>query len=363
MLSPTLAQYIIIPLLQIAVVLGILSGCVAYLTLLERKIIAFIQVRLGPTRVGPRGFFQPIADGLKLFIKEDLVPRGADKWVFIAAPIATLAVAFTAFAAMAFGPTSETITTDLFGLVASEVSFSPWIIADLDLGLLYILAVTSLGIYGIILAGWASNSKYSLLGGLRAASQMISYEVPLVLALIGPLMLAGTLKLSGIVEAQKSFGMWFVFPQIVAFVVYFISAVAETNRAPFDLPEAESELVAGFHTEYSGMKFSLFFLGEYTNMIMVSFVGAIVFLGGWLPWIPFVGGDIDALLHSIPVVGALTPLFWLLPKVLFLIYIYLWIRATFPRYRYDQLMQIGWKVLIPVSLANILMTGLIKVLV
>jgi len=358
MLPPELGQYLIIPLIQIAVLIGVLLLGAAYLTLLERKIIAFIQVRLGPRRVGYHGALQPIADGLKLFIKEDLVPKGANKWVFVAAPIIVLAAAFTTFMAVAFGP-AEKITTSLFGLLREPIEFIPLIISNANLGILYIISVSSLGVYGLILGGWASNSKYSLLGGLRSASQMISYEVALALSLIGPLMLAGSLRLSDIVAAQKTLGVWFILPQIVAFFIFLVSAVAETNRAPFDMPEAESELVAGYHTEYSGMKFAFFFLGEYVNMMLVSIIAATVFLGGWLPFIPFIGDDINAFLVGLPVIGHFAPLIWFVPKVIFFLYVYLWLRATFPRYRYDQLMWIGWKILIPLALANILVTGLV----
>ncbi len=358
MFPPEVGVYVIIPLVQIAVLLGVVLLCVAYTTLLERKVIAYIQARIGPNRVGPRGILQPIADGIKLFIKEDIVPSGADKWVYMAAPLIVLAVALVTFAAVAFGPAEDNFTVDLPWLFQEPVQFTPWIIADVNLGLLYILAIASLGVYGIILAGWASNSKYSLLGGLRSASQVISYEVPLALALIGPLLLAGSLRLQDIVEAQR--GLWFIAPQIVAFFIYTAAAFAETNRTPFDLPEAESELVAGFHTEYSGMKFALFFMAEYANMILVSIIAVTVFLGGWLPWLPFWGAQADAWLRSVPCLGVLTPLLWFLPKVLLFIYVFLWVRATFPRYRYDQLMGIGWTILIPLALANILLTGLVK---
>jgi NADH-quinone oxidoreductase subunit H len=359
MIPASIGQYVLIPFIQIFVVLNAVALCVAYSTLLERKVIAWMQVRIGPNRVGPRGLLQPIADGLKLFLKEDLTPAGADKMLFYAAPLAALMLAFAAFAPIAFGP-AEPVTTTLFGLLKAPVEVKPWIISDLNVGVLYILALSSLGVYGIIFAGWASNSKYSLLGGLRSASQVISYEIALGLSLLGPILMAGSLRLHDIVEAQRRMGVWFALPQAVSFFIFFIASYAETNRAPFDLPEAESELVAGFHTEYSGMKFAFFFLAEYASMILVSFLAALVFMGGWTPWLPVVGWKLDAAMKGIPVLGTLTPLFWLVPKAFVFMYGFLWVRATFPRYRYDQLMDIGWKWLIPLGFVNVLATGLIK---
>ncbi len=348
--------------IQIAVIFGIVSLGVAYMTYMERKILAFMQVRLGPRRVGWHGILQPIADGMKLFLKEDLIPKNADKWVFIASPIMVLLVAFVSFAAVPFGPPEIEI--------GGDIAFKPWIIADVNLGIMLVLAIGSLSVYGIILGGWSSNSKYSLLGGLRSASQMISYEVPLALSVIGPLMLAGSLKLGDIVAAQGGgyFGVipkWFVIPQLLAFFVFTVSAIAETNRAPFDLPEAESELVAGFHTEYSGMKFAYYFLGEYAAMILASMLAALVYLGGWQP-LPFMGGineSVIGMLAGIPFVGTfltgLVPFGWLFAKIMIFLYGFLWMRATFPRYRYDQLMSIGWKILIPLALLNIVLTGVV----
>ncbi len=324
--------------IKIAVVLLVLTLFVAYLTYAERKIVAFMQVRLGPMRVGPHGLLQPIADVVKLLIKEDLTPSMVDKWVFWIAPIMALVPAFVVFAVIPFGG-----TTTLFG---REIAFH---IADVNVAVLFVLAVMSMGIYGIILGGYASNSKYPLLGGLRSAAQMVSYEVPRGFAIIGVLLITQSMSLVDIVNSQETQRIWYAVPQLVGFVIYMIASVAETNRAPFDLPEAESELVGGFHTEYSGMKFAFFFLAEYTNMIAVSAVGTCLFLGGWLPpfpnWLPF--------LKIVPGV------IWFLLKVFFLLFFFLWFRATFPRYRYDQLMRLNWKWLIPLSIANAMVTGLV----
>ncbi len=314
--------------------MGLVLLNIAYLTYWERKILGFMQDRLGPMEVGPRGLLQPIADGLKLFFKEDIIPSGANKIIFTAAPILVLVPALIGFAVVPFGRDS----LNLFGL-----EFKPFI-TDLNIGLLYILAFASLGAYGILLGGWASNSKYSLLGGLRSAAQVISYELPLGLALVGPILLAESLSLVKMTEAQGgSFWSWFVFLQPVAFVIYVICALAETNRLPFDLPEAESELVAGFFTEYSGMRFSFFVLGEYANMILTSCVATVAFLGGWHPPFPF--------LDFIP------PLVWFLIKVYSFLFFYIWLRATVPRLRFDQLMAFGWKAMLPLALANLLVTA------
>jgi len=290
---------------------------VAYLTYLERKIIGWMQVRLGPTRVGFWGLLQPIADGLKLFMKEDIVPSRADKVVFIIAPILVLVPSLILFSVIPFG--------------------EHFYITNVNIGLLYLLSVASLGVYGVVLSGWASNSKYALLGGFRSAAQMISYEVFLGFALIGPVMMAGTLNLVDIVNGQE---VWYIVCQPLAFFLFMVSALAETNRVPFDLPEAETELVAGFHTEYSGMKFAFFFLAEYANMIIVCSIATIVFLGGWQG--PFIDGP-----H------------WFLLKVFALLFVFIWLRATLPRYRYDQLMAVGWKVMLPLSLLNIFITGIV----
>jgi NADH-quinone oxidoreductase subunit H len=342
--AATLIPYVLIPAIKVVVVLGIASLCVAYLTLLERKVLGFIQIRLAPRRVGPHGILQPIADGIKLLLKEDIIPDRADKVLFILAPVISIIPAFAALAVIPFAGTP-------FKVFGYEIQ--PWI-TDVNIGILYILSITSLGVYGIMLGGWSSNSKYSLLGALRSAAQMVSYEVPLGLAIIGPLMMAGTASMTGIVRAQQQMGLWFAIPQIVALGIYFISGVAETNRTPFDLPEAEAELVAGYQTEYSGMKFAFFFLAEYTNMIVVSSVAVTLFFGGWLRPFPNVAwlGFLDLVPSWI----------WFISKTFLILYVFLWIRATLPRYRYDQLMRLGWKVLIPVAIANIIVTGAVKVL-
>ncbi len=304
---------------------------VAYLTLAERKVIGYIQVRIGPNRVGPRGLLQPIADGLKLLMKEIIVPTNANRFLFIAAPILALAPALAAWAVIPFSD----------GMV----------LADIDAGLLYILALTSMGVYGIIIAGWASNSKYAFLGALRSAAQVVSYEIAMGFALVGVLLAAGSLNLGAIVTAQQGGILhWFWLPLLPLFLVYFISGVAETNRAPFDVAEGESEIVAGFHVEYSGMTFALFFLAEYANMILVAALVALLFCGGWLS--PFQG---------IPVLEgwfAWVPgLAWLLAKMAFFLFLFLWFRATFPRYRYDQIMRLGWKVFIPITIVWLLVVG------
>jgi NADH-quinone oxidoreductase subunit H len=338
-----MTDLLIIPLLKIVFVLTGVLITVMYLVLLERKIQAWVQVRLGPMRVGPHGILQPIADVLKLFIKEDITPVKADKWVYTAAPIVVLVPALIAFAVIPFG--SE---VNLFG---KKIFLG---ITDVNVGLLYIVAVASIGVYGIILGGWSSNSKYPLLASLRASAQLISYEVAVTLTFVSVILASGTLSMVGIVDAQYNNGVWFAFVQPLAFVIYFIGGLAETNRAPFDLPEAEQELVGGFHTEYSGMRFALFFLAEYTNMIIVSSVATTLFLGGWLR--PFPNVAVLAFLGFVPSWA------WFVLKTLVMLYVFLWIRATLPRYRYDQLMRVGWKVLIPLAIANIVVTGVVKVM-
>jgi len=272
---------VLIPLIKIGVIFGALSGVIAYLTLLERKVIAFMQVRLGPMRVGPHGLLQPIADGLKLMLKEDIVPARADRWIFTLAPVITLVPAFIVFAVIPFGPSIHIPAFHIFGAEIHAREFG-FYITDINIGALYVMAISSIGILGIILGGWASNSKYPLLGALRSAAQMVSYEVALGFSIMGVLMMSGTLSLVGIVEAQRDSHYWYVFLQPLGFILFFICGVAETNRAPFDLPEAESELVAGFHTEYSGFRFSLFFLAEYAAMIVISSMAVTLFWGGWL---------------------------------------------------------------------------------
>ncbi len=336
--------HLVIPLVQIAVLLGVLGLATGYIVLAERKILAFIQSRLGPMRVGPHGLLQPIADVVKLLLKEDIRPATVDLGIFLLAPVIVVVAAFTTLSLIPFG---EGIT--LFGY------FIPGAIADVNVGILLILAIGGLTTYGVILGGWASNSKYPLLGALRAAAQMVSYEVALTFSVLSALMLAGTLSMVGIVEAQRSAGVWFGFLQPVAFVIFTIAMVAETNRAPFDMPEAESELVAGFFTEYSGMRWALFFLGEYTAMLVMAAINVTLFWGGWLR--PFPNVEALAFLGLVPS-GV-----WFLLKVTFFLYVYIWIRGTFPRYRYDQLMALNWKSLIPLSIANLLVTGLVMILV
>ena len=340
-----LIDFVIIPFIKILVVFGVVSLAVAYLTLLERKVIAFMQVRLGPMRVGPYGLLQPIADGLKLLLKEDIIPSGADRLIFTLAPVITLIPAFIVFAVIPFGPTIEVFGRD----VALHIT-------DVNIGVLYVLAVSSIGILGIILGGWASNSKYPLLGALRSAAQMVSYEVALGFSVIGVLLISQTLSLTGIVEAQQGTWLgfipkWNIFVQPIGFLLFFICGVAETNRAPFDLPEAETELVSGFHTEYSGFRFSLFFLEEYASMIVISAMAVTLFWGGWLS--PFSNLDPEGLLSRV------FSLFWFSSKVVIFLYFYLWFRATWPRYRYDQLMKVGWLYLLPIGIANVIVTAVL----
>jgi NADH-quinone oxidoreductase subunit H len=336
-------ETVVIPLFKIVILLvGILTA-VAYMVLLERKVQAWVQVRLGPMRVGPHGVLQPIADVVKLIVKEDITPTRADKWVYTLAPILVLVPALIVFAVI---PIGESIT--MFG---REV---PLYLTDINVGLLYIVSVSSVGIYGIILGGWASNNKYSLLGALRASAQLVSYEVAVTMTLVSMIVTAGTLSMVGIVEAQRDSGWWYVFIQPVAFVIFLIGGLAETNRAPFDMPEAESELVAGFHTEYSGIRFALFFLAEYANMIVISSVATTLFLGGWLRPFPNVA--------ALEFLGLVPGWAWFLLKTFLFLYLFLQIRATLPRYRYDQLMRLGWKALIPLAIANVFVTGALKVL-
>ena len=325
----------VVPLLKIAVLLNALLVSVTFLVLMERKVIAWAQSRLGPMRVGPHGILQALADPIKLILKEDITPARADKWVFTIAPIMSLVPALVVFSVVPFG-------------------FDPlYYISDINVGLLFIVAVTSIGVYGIILGGWASNSKYPLLSSLRASAQLISYEIAVTITLVSVILTAGTLNLVGIVEAQRDGGVWFGFIQPVAFVLVFIGGLAETNRVPFDLPEAETELTGGFHTEYSGMRFSLFFLAEYANIIVISAVVAIMFMGGWMA--PFPSIAAFNFLEIIP--GWI----WFIWKIFLFLYVFIWLRATLPRYRYDQLMNLGWKVLIPIALVNLVVTGIVKV--
>ena len=350
--SPFLYAFVI-PAVKFLVMIGLVFLGVAYLTYMERKIVAFIQVRLGPRRVGWHGILQPIADVVKLLLKEDLTPKAADKLVFKVAPVLCILPSFVVLALLPWG--KERIT--LFGLLEKEIPIS--IAENVNVGLLLILAVSSLGIYGIILGGWSSNSRYPLLGSLRSTAQMVSYEVPLTFSVIAPLMVAGSTNIAEIMKYQEDHG-WLLFahwttfiPMLVAFVVYFTSGIAETNRLPFDMPEAESELVAGYHTEYSGMRFALFFLAEYINMIVVSAIAVTLFLGGYHRPLPSIDSPLVNWMDLIP------STFWFLIKIILFLYVYIWIRGTWPRYRYDQLMKICWKRLLPISIAVILVTGLV----
>ncbi|MFP4080933.1 MAG: NADH-quinone oxidoreductase subunit NuoH [Ectothiorhodospira sp.] len=322
---------------KITLLLTPLMLAVAYTTFAERKIIGYIQIRVGPNRVGPRGFLQPIADALKLLTKEVILPANANRYLFLTAPTLAIAPALAAWAVVPFDD----------GMA----------IADINAGLLYILALTSMGVYGIIVAGWASNSRYALLGSLRSAAQIISYEIAMGFALVGVIMAAGTLNLGDIVEAQRgSVYHWFLLPLLPLFLVYFISGVAETNRAPFDVAEGESEIVAGFHVEYSGMAFAVFFLAEYANMILISALTALLFLGGWLSPLE---GILPQAAFSVPLIGWVLDggIHWFLGKMAFFLFLFLWLRATFPRYRYDQIMRLGWKVLIPVTIVWLFLEG------
>ena len=332
--SPDTVNYVVWPFIQIGLVVTIVAAWVAYGTYLERKISAFMQARLGPMRVGPWGLLQPIADAVKLLTKEDFVPEMADRWVFFLAPYIAVAAAFIVFSVIPFAPDWGVIT-------------------DINIGLLFVLAVSSVGVLALILAGWSSNSKYALLGALRSSAQMVSYEVAMGLSLIGALMFARTLSLSGVVNAQGADSIWYVVYQPVGFLIFLVSGIAENNRAPFDLPEAESELVAGFHTEYSGFRWSLFFLAEYAAMLVVSAVAVSVYLGGW--YFPFVYGFTEAKgYHNLYVIVSL--LFFVM-KLIGVLYLYFWLRWTLPRFRYDQLMDIGWKWLIPSALVNIALSA------
>ncbi len=386
---------LVVSIVKIVVLLFLMLTTLAYLTWFERKVVAHIQSRWGPYFVGPHGLLQPLADGLKFLFKEDLLPLGTDRFIYLLAPFLALSLALTTIALIPFGPATIHILGQPTGLV----------IANVDISLLFVFAITSIGVYGVALAGWSSNSKYPLLGGLRSAAQMVSYEVSLTLSVVGVLLLAGSLSLSEITQGQhgywwKVIPRWNFIPQIVGFICYLSAAIAETNRAPFDLAEAESELVAGFHTEYSSFKFAMFFMAEYANMVTVSCLATILFLGGWLsplpdswtwthyfPTVVFGAGGILLLqdgmrnhrglgrvaLLVISVVMILLAMacgqpglidivqgpFWFLLKVFFLLFFYVWVRGTLPRFRYDQLMNFGWKFLLPLTLANLLVTSFV----
>jgi NADH-quinone oxidoreductase subunit H len=335
---------IAVSVLKIAVVMGVLLTCVAYTVLLERKVLGFIQLRYGPNRVGPWGLLQPVADLLKLLFKEDFTPPGANKYLFIMAPVITAGAAFLPFAVIPFAGTilPPEITFYGYKIDLTVAALNQGVVADTNIGLLYIFAVGSLGVYGAILGGWASNNKYSLLGGLRLCAQMVSYELALGLSVIGVIMLAGSLSTVTIVEAQKTIP--FIVYQPLGFVLFMIAAMAECGRTPFDLIECENELVAGYQTEYSSMKWALFMMGEYTHIIVASALATTLFLGGWQgPVLP--------------------PVVWFMGKTFALVFFFIWVRGTFPRFRFDQLMQLGWKVLLPLSLVNILVTGAVILLI
>lgn len=393
-------DFLVLSAVKAAIITFVVLTAVAYLQWAERKLIAHIQRRMGPYRVGPHGLLQPLADVIKLITKEDVLPAPADRVVYVLAPFLSVTLAVAGLGVIPFGP-----EINLFGVQ------TPLQIADVDFALLYLLALSSLGVYGVALAGWASNSKYSLLGGLRSSAQMISYELPMAVTLASPLLLLNTLSLREMVELQSGYYLgfipkWTIFqlpaPQLLAFIFFLIAAFAETNRLPFDLPEAESELVAGFHTEYSAMKFAAFFMAEYTNILVACCVATTLFLGGWHPPLPrefgmdyaptlllFAAGAVAlwkgfqsirwrdritfplvaavffllAIVFQLPVVrDILVPLFWFAAKAGFLVFVFIWVRGTLPRFRYDQLMRFCWKFLFPVSVAHLMVTGLLVAL-
>ncbi len=389
---------LVITVVKIALLLFIVLTVNAYLTWFERKVVAHIQSRWGPHRVGPHGLLQPLADGVKFLFKEDPTPAGVDKFVYYLAPLLALALALTAIALIPFGPDPIPLFNhDIYLGIAPP---------DVNIGILALFAITAMGVYGVALAGWSSNSKYPLLGGLRSSAQMISYELALTMSVVGVLLMAGSFNLKKIIEAQAhhpewGFLGWNIWPQILGFFCFFVAAIAETNRAPFDLPEAESELVAGFHTEYASFKFAMFFIAEYTSMITVSCLCSILFFGGWLSpfpaswtfthylppailiafglWVIWDGLRYETIFGRIilPVVGmAFAGLgavfillpgvnlfiqgpFWLLSKILFFLFVYVWMRGTLPRFRYDQLMAYGWKLLLPLSIVNVIVTSFV----
>lgn len=333
---PELARDLLVTLIQILVLTIVVILCVAFLTYLERKVIGYMQNRIGPNRVGPRGWLQPFADVIKLLLKEVIVPTNANRFLFLVAPLLSIVPALATWAVIPL--------------------FPGFAIANIDAGLLYVLALTSLGVYGVILAGWASNSKYALLGAMRSAAQIVAYEIAMGFALVGVLMAGGSLNLGKLVEAQAGGVLnWFWLPLLPLFVVYFVSGVAETNRAPFDVAEGESEIVAGFHVEYSGVAFAVFFLAEYANMILIAALTAVMFWGGWEsafagPWFAILDGTFLEILRA-------PGIHWLSLKIAFFLFCFLWFRATFPRYRYDQIMRLGWKVFIPITIVWIVVEG------
>jgi NADH-quinone oxidoreductase subunit H len=341
--------FLLLSVLKVAVVLVITLMGVAYTVLLERKVIGYMQNRWGPTRVGPFGLLQPLVDGAKLFLKEDLMPLAVERPLFLLAPVIALSCALVSIAVVPFGAMTKVRGVDMFE------------IANVNIGLLVILGITSIGVYGIALSGWSSNNKYSLLGSLRSTAQVVSYELALGLSLVGVVLRSQSLNLRTIVDVQSTHGLlsWNFFGgfQFVAFFIYLMAAYAETNRSPFDLPEAETELVAGYHTEYSSMKFAMFFMAEYANMITVSCVATLLFFGGasspFGHLFPAIGG---------PVVQAILSVFWFVVKVFGFLFLYIWVRSTLPRFRYDQLMSFGWKFLLPLAVANIIVTSLVLAL-
>lgn len=329
---------IILVVVKVLLVIGAVLTLVAYLTLIERKVLGWIQVRIGPNRVGPWGLLQPLADGAKLLLKEEITVSGANRIIYLAAPLIVVVCALVPFGVIPFakGLGLESI----LGPIAGKYDLNTGVVADINVGILYIFAVSSLGVYGVVLGGWASNSKYSLLGAVRAGAQMISYELGLSLSVVGVLMLAGTLSLVGIVEAQDSVWKWYVFRQPLGFILFLIAGSAEIARTPFDLMECENELVAGYQTEYSSMKFGLFYLGEYAHLLFLSALMTTLYFGGWQgPLLP--------------------PIFWFMAKTFFFVFLFVWIRGTYPRLRYDRVMSFGWKVLLPVGLFNVMATAFV----
>ena len=354
MSHPSFSTFLLISIVKIVVVIVITLTAVAYTVLLERKVLGHMQNRWGPSRVGPFGLLQPLADGIKLFLKEDLLPMAAERPLFIVAPIIALTCALVSIAVVPFGAAHH--------IYANGIGVDMFDISNINIGLLVILGITSIGVYGIALSGWSSNNKFSLLGSLRATSQVISYELALGLSLVGVVLRAQSLSLRTIVDSQSAHGLlsWNFFGgyQFVAFFIYLMAAYAETNRAPFDLPEAESELVAGYHTEYSSMKFAMFFMAEYANMITVSCVATLMFFGG-------ASSPLGHLLPANfggPILTAVFPVLWFVAKVFAFLLLYIWVRGTLPRFRYDQLMSFGWKFLLPLAMANIIITSLVLAL-
>ncbi|MDH3493009.1 MAG: NADH-quinone oxidoreductase subunit NuoH [Acidobacteriota bacterium] len=362
----TLFPFIVISVGIIAVFGGVMM-IVAYTVLAERKVLGWIQGRIGPNRVGPWGLFQPFADLLKFILKEELIPDQSTRFIFYLAPLVALTCAFMPMIVYPFGPEIVGSFDFLPYGLGEGIKSLPLRVADLDVGVLYVLAITSVGVYGIALAGWSSNSKYSLMGGLRSSAQMISYELAMGASVIGVVMLAGSLSLGDIINAQiNSTFRWFIIPQFIGFVVFLIAAFAETNRVPFDLPEAETELVAGFHTEYSALKFALFFMAEYVNMFTVSVMAVTLFLGGWyIPGLDYLARTVGMeWLFGVGTIGyALISHVGFLLKIFAFLFFYIWVRGTLPRFRFDQLMNFGWKFLLPVALANVILTVVVVFLV